>query len=428
MTVIGPVKKNKMGFYKESPQEESADEPPQHSMDMAMAQAQGMYPPQAVYGLMGSAPQPSPYRSASASTQGPYNGARPMTYGSSAPPQSPGRGGGLLFLNGAQRPPAPAQMLSSAAPPFAPAGRSMSAGTAPSTSQQLPQRSVSQSQPPFAGSRMPFSPPDAAQRVPEGPEEADPFPALGSMRAPPVANLFPASSVAARGARPKDGQGDFSMLTQDDFPALPGPVKGGKAQSPELDGSIPKPELSQGGSPLDSVGRSEEDQCDGYGVLALLPSIRHPDPALAMFTFGVELSDLGLNLNSPESLYSTFHPWAERTPMLPASMAAGTKGTLNPSAARLVHLPDDSLFYAFYCMPGDMLQFSAAQALYLREWRFLKDQRIWITRNGVEPHQKASQFERGVYTFFDTSTWKKATKELTVYYDNLERQPLQPTP
>lgn len=427
MTVIGPVKKNKMGFYKESPQEELPDEQLQHPMDMAMAQAshaQGMYPPQAVYGLMGTAPQPGPYRSASASAQQQYSGPRPMGYANPGPPQSPGRGGGLLYLNGGpQRAPAPAQMLSSNAPPFAPAARSLSSGApqpAAAANPPLapPQRATSQ---PFPAQRMPFSPQDPAQRLPEAVDEPDPFPALGAMRPPPVSNLFPAT---ARTSRPKES--DFSMLTQDDFPALPGSMKNGK--SPDMEGGLPKSDGSLGDSPMDASAKPEDDVCEGYGLLAMLPIIRQTDPQATIFSLGVELGDLGLNLNSPEPLFASFHPWAERPPALPASMAAVFKGQLSPSAARLVQLPDDALFYAFYCMPGDMLQFSAAQALYIREWRFLKDQRIWITRSGTEPHQKAANFERGVYTYFDTSAWKKLTKELTVYYENLERQPLQPAP
>jgi hypothetical protein len=42
---------------------------------------------------------------------------------------------------------------------------------------------------------------------------------------------------------------------------------------------------------------------------------RQTDPSSAIFTLGTELGDLGLNVNSPEAIFSSFNPWAEVVPL-----------------------------------------------------------------------------------------------------------------
>lgn len=58
-----------------------------------------------------------------------------------------------------------------------------------------------------------------------------------------------------------------------------------------------------------------------------------------------------------------------------------------------------------------------------RNWRFHKDIRLWLTKeSGTAPSQKASTFERGVYTFFDPETWERVKKETVIMYDLLEEK------
>jgi len=65
---------------------------------------------------------------------------------------------------------------------------------------------------------------------------------------------------------------------------------------------------------------------------------------------------------------------------------------------------------------------------YARDWRYHKDERLWLTRApGVEPQLKTSSYERGTYYFFDCSSWRKVAKEFLLEYDKLEDKPtLQP--
>jgi CCR4-NOT transcription complex subunit 2 len=50
---------------------------------------------------------------------------------------------------------------------------------------------------------------------------------------------------------------------------------------------------------------------DPYGLLGLLGVIRMNDAELASLALGIDLTTLGLNLNSPDNLYKTFgSPWS----------------------------------------------------------------------------------------------------------------------
>lgn len=61
---------------------------------------------------------------------------------------------------------------------------------------------------------------------------------------------------------------------------------------------------------------------------------------------------------------------------------------------------------------------------YARDWRYHKDERVWLTRApGVDPQLKTSSYERGTYYFFDCSTWRKVAKEFHLEYDKLEDKP-----
>ena len=92
-----------------------------------------------------------------------------------------------------------------------------------------------------------------------------------------------------------------------------------------------------------------------------------------------------------------------------------------------MQLSDETLFYAFYSMPGDINQVAAAAALYERHWRYHKEQKVWITRApGVDPTVRTSTYEQGKYIYFEISQWKKITKDFRLQYDQLEERKLMP--
>ena len=77
-------------------------------------------------------------------------------------------------------------------------------------------------------------------------------------------------------------------------------------------------------------------------------------------------------------------------------------------------------------MPRDILQEASAQELYKRNWRFHKEFKLWLTKDkDSEVLQKGSDFERGVYVFFDPSSWTRVKKEWILYFDQLEERNLE---
>ena len=51
---------------------------------------------------------------------------------------------------------------------------------------------------------------------------------------------------------------------------------------------------------------------DRFGLLGLLSVIRMNDPDLTSLALGIDLTTLGLNLNSTDNLYKTFaSPWSD---------------------------------------------------------------------------------------------------------------------
>merc|ERR1712150_467246 len=177
---------------------------------------------------------------------------------------------------------------------------------------------------------------------------------------------------------------------------------------------------------------------DQFGMIGLLTFIRaaETDPNLVSLALGADLTTLGLNLNSEVNLYPTFGgPWAE-TPCRPQDIDFHvpyeylTNTTIRDKLApvKLNRYKDDVLFYMFYTNVGDVLQLAAAAELYNRDWRYHKEDRVWITRApGMAPSEKTQSYERGTYYFFDVTNWRKVSKEFHLDYDKLEDRPSLPT-
>mmetsp|Transcript_393 Transcript_393/g.1096 ORF Transcript_393/g.1096 Transcript_393/m.1096 type:complete len:269 (-) Transcript_393:344-1150(-) len=242
----------------------------------------------------------------------------------------------------------------------------------------------------------------------------------------------------------------FNAMSEDMFPSLPGskmktggspllsdstpPVSSAGSAPPLGDNSgLPIHEGSGGAPPsLANVGRSVDDR---YRLIGLLPVVRNPLADLKMMALGVDLTTLGLNLNSPDVLFPSFEsPWATgpltakpKEPSFNLPPCYQLKANLPLVSMRLQNVLDDTLFFVFYGMPGDLAQLAAAVILYERHWRYHKEQKIWITRApGVEPSQKTNTYERGTYIYFDHMQWKKDTKEFVLQYDQLEERKTLP--
>jgi len=83
-------------------------------------------------------------------------------------------------------------------------------------------------------------------------------------------------------------------------------------------------------------------------------------------------------------------------------------------------LATDLLFYLFYVAVGDSLQLEAATELFQRGWRFNTSQQLWVARlPSVNPDIRHKTYEKGLYQYFNPSTWRRETKTMALYYAEL---------
>ncbi|KAK1357355.1 putative NOT transcription complex subunit VIP2 [Heracleum sosnowskyi] len=195
---------------------------------------------------------------------------------------------------------------------------------------------------------------------------------------------------------------------------------------------------------ISAVGQSHRDQgiksmqaaqapSDPYGLLGLLSVIRMSDPDLTSLALGIDLTTLGLNLNSAENLHKGFgSPWSDEP-------AKGDPEFIVPQCYYAKQPPSlyhvyftkfqlDTLFYIFYSMPKEEAQLYAANELHNRGWFYHREQRRWFMRAAnMEPLVKTNTYERGSYISFDPNTWETIPKDnFVVHYDLVEKKPALP--
>lgn len=65
----------------------------------------------------------------------------------------------------------------------------------------------------------------------------------------------------------------------------------------------------------------------------------------------------------------------------------------------------ETLFYIFYAMPKDFLQAVVAQELYVREWKYHKELKLWFKlasqADGIGNPAEAQ------HVYFDINTWER---------------------
>lgn len=85
-------------------------------------------------------------------------------------------------------------------------------------------------------------------------------------------------------------------------------------------------------------------------------------------------------------------------------------------------------YFGFVCVTGEINYFFFKNWSFNRDWRYHKEERVWITRApGMEPTMKTNTYERGTYYFFDCLNWRKVAKEFHLEYDKLEERPHLPS-
>uniref|UniRef100_A0A8C9U6P9 CCR4-NOT transcription complex subunit 2 n=1 Tax=Scleropages formosus TaxID=113540 RepID=A0A8C9U6P9_SCLFO len=265
--------------------------------------------------------------------------------------------------------------------------------------------------------------------------------------------------------KPSNEQSQDFSIHNEDFPALPGP----NYKDPTSNNDDSKSNLNSSGKnsstdgpkfPGDKSSSAQNNNqqkkgiqvlpdgrvtnipsgmvTDQFGMIGLLTFIRaaETDPGMVHLALGSDLTTLGLNLNSPENLYPKFaSPWASAPcrPQdidfhVPSEYLTNIHIRDKLAAIKLSRYGEDLLFYLYYMNGGDLLQLLAAVELFNRDWRYHKEERVWITRApGMEPTVKTNTYERGTYYFFDCLNWRKVAKEFHLEYDKLEERPHVPS-
>ncbi|KAB2068032.1 hypothetical protein ES319_A08G002600v1 [Gossypium barbadense] len=172
---------------------------------------------------------------------------------------------------------------------------------------------------------------------------------------------------------------------------------------------------------------------DPFGLLGLQSVIKMTDPDLTSLALGIDLTTLGLNLNSSENLHKTFRsPWSDEPAKgdpeftVPQCYYAKQPPALHQGYFSKISV--DALFYIFYSMPKDEAQLYAANELYNRGWFYHKEHRSWFIRvPNVEPLVKTNTYERGSYHCFDPKSFETIRKDnFVIHYEMLEKRPALP--
>jgi hypothetical protein len=281
-----------------------------------------------------------------------------------------------------------------------------------------------------------------------------------SFQSQPIPNFIPSNTIKQPPIVPLNSSAEFSFVPNsrlsaplskndsefnlggEDFPALPtNPLSYGqpfsKTSSYEAipSGMRPVPSAQPvsyefRGPPLMQPPKIQKPYVpDRYGLLGLLNVIRMTDQDLNILALGTDLTTLGLNLNSADSLYNTFaSPWADspsrREPEFHIPTCYQMQTPPQSALAKMHHFSEEILFYIFYSMPKDVLQLAAATELYKRDWRYSKEHRLWLTPVSQSEVTKSNGIERGSFIFFDPNTWEKVRRDnFSISLDQLETQP-----
>jgi len=232
----------------------------------------------------------------------------------------------------------------------------------------------------------------------------------------------PSSHRVAGRMASSTSSGSISQLPQDSLRGILAQVPSPPSQGGASSSLSPAQSSLAQGSQSSQGAASEEDRKkeemlylttpeaerasrEKYGLLGILKVIRMTDPDLNTLALGMDLTTLGLNLNSPECLYATFaSPWSDTPAGKDPEFHLPQCYYMNPPQLKTAHLARfslETLFYIFFNMPRDTLQAYAAAELYNRGWRYHQEElKTWFLLQ-----KEDGQTSRWIC--FDPVTWEK---------------------
>ncbi|KAJ5215722.1 uncharacterized protein N7498_002129 [Penicillium cinerascens] len=176
---------------------------------------------------------------------------------------------------------------------------------------------------------------------------------------------------------------------------------------------------------------AQMNELDRFGLAGLLRMIHSESPDVAGLAVGQDLMTLGLDLNQPEPLHTSFaSPFVSSMSAVPLEQDFSLPSCYNvaniqPLQSRIPGFSDETLFYIFYSMPRDIMQELVAEELMGRKWRYHKLERCWLTRDETYPGPvdvERGVSERGVYLLWDPASWKKIRREFILRYEDLDNR------
>ncbi|KAF7712396.1 Uncharacterized protein PECH_003298 [Penicillium ucsense] len=176
---------------------------------------------------------------------------------------------------------------------------------------------------------------------------------------------------------------------------------------------------------------AQMSELDRFGLSGLLRMIHSESADVASLAVGQDLMTLGLDLNQPEPLHTSFaSPFVSSMSAVPleqdfALPACYNVANIQPLSSRIPGFSDETLFYIFYSMPRDIIQELVAEELMGRKWRYHKLERCWLTRDESYPGPvdvERGVSERGVYLLWDHTSWKKIRREFILRYEDLDNR------
>ncbi|KAK0751138.1 hypothetical protein B0T18DRAFT_401848 [Schizothecium vesticola] len=146
-------------------------------------------------------------------------------------------------------------------------------------------------------------------------------------------------------------------------------------------------------------------------------------------TVGIDATNLGFNLSAPDTISDKIYSLYNHEPPRPAVESfhipdCYSVTNVEPIEKKMQSFNEETLMWIFYSCPGDRKQQMAAMELTNRNWRWHKKLQIWLTKDEMMVPQALSQtHERGYYVVWDTASWHKERRELTLQYTDLETNP-----
>ncbi|TDZ61054.1 General negative regulator of transcription subunit 2 [Colletotrichum trifolii] len=164
---------------------------------------------------------------------------------------------------------------------------------------------------------------------------------------------------------------------------------------------------------------------DKFGVKGLR-MLMNNYPSYAALIQGMDPTEFGLNVASPEPISTQIYSLFDDTPPRPALPSVRLPEcykvtNVQPIETKIQSFNEDTLFWIFYSCTQDVKQHQAAIELHARNWRWHKKLHFWLTKDELMmPASLGPNHERGYYIIWDTTNWLKERRELTLHYGDLE--------